>query len=82
MLTINKKIKITAENSKVEFDLENKLPEGEYEAQLVVNDKVPYEQKNTLYALKEWSKNGIKFDKPVYFNREDMYDNGSEIFNR
>ena len=35
MLTINKKIKITAENSKVEFDLENKLPEGEYEAQLV-----------------------------------------------
>ena len=82
MLTINKKIKITAENAKVEFDLENKLPEGEYEAQLVIDIEVAEEQKNTLYALEEWGKTGIKFDKPVYFNREDMYNNESEIFNR
>jgi hypothetical protein len=72
MLTINKKIKITAENSKVEFDLENKLPEGEYEAQLLIEDKVEKMDKEKKFDLRNWS-SGIKLEKMPSFRREEMY---------
>ena len=72
MLTINKKIKITAENSKIEFDLEDKLPEGEYEAQLVIEEKPNQSEEENKYDLKNWS-SGIKLDKIPSFRREELY---------
>ncbi|MEP6512689.1 MAG: hypothetical protein ABJA79_02385 [Parafilimonas sp.] len=56
MLTINKKIRITSYNTKVEFDLQNQLPEGEYEVQLVINDKTQENENN--YNLETWWKRG------------------------
>lgn|GEM_PF-5411783 len=72
MLTISKRIKITAENSKIEFDLENKLPEGEYEAQLVIENKQEEPEEVNKYDLKNWS-SGIKLDKIPSFRREELY---------
>ncbi len=71
MLTINKKIRITSDNTKVEFDLQNQLPEGEYEVQLVINDKTQENENN--YNLETWWKNGVKLDKFYSFRREDLY---------
>ncbi len=36
-MTIRKKIKITKDSAKVEFDLSNQLPQGEYEVELFIN---------------------------------------------
>ena len=71
MLTINKKIKITQDNSKVEFDLEHRLPEGEYEAKLVIEEKSE-KKDDDKYDLKNWS-SGIKLENMPAFRREDMY---------
>lgn len=70
MITINKKVRISKTNQKIEFELEN-LPEGEYDVQLLVGkngEMTPGKD----YNLENWS-SGIKLDPLPTFRREDMY---------
>ncbi len=72
MLTINKKVKISKANHQIVFDLEDKLPEGEYEVQLLINDKEQEASAQGNYNLADWS-SGIKLDFIPTFRREEMY---------
>ncbi len=70
MITINKKVKISKTNQKVEFELQD-LPEGEYDLQLLIGENgeiVPGKD----YNLENW-RSGIKLDIVPSFRREDMY---------
>ena len=71
MLTFNKSAVITKANHIVSFDL-HKLPEGEYEILVVVEEKT----KATKESIR-FSNFDVNIDTHQTFRREDMYgDNG------
>ncbi len=69
MLTVNKNVSLTKNNSIVSFDL-GKLPEGEYQLLLVVDDKPKKSTKQIWFPSFN-----TKIDTAQSFSREEIYGN-------
>lgn len=72
MISINKRIKITKENTKVEFDLGKSLPEGEYDIHLLIDDKDKLKKRED-YSLENWYQNGVTLEDAIPLSRQDLY---------